>query len=53
MRDIYGRNMRIFSVLKIVKAASKLGINKIRFTGGEPLVMIQNLIRYLRRMEEI
>ena len=31
--------LRFEDTLKIVKIASKLGIKKIRYTGGEPLVM--------------
>lgn len=31
--------LRFEDTLKIIKAATSLGINKIRFTGGEPLVM--------------
>ncbi|HEY8890795.1 MAG TPA: GTP 3',8-cyclase MoaA [Clostridium sp.] len=31
--------LRFEEILKIVKAAVTLGINKIRYTGGEPLVM--------------
>lgn len=31
--------LRFEDILKIVKIASKLGITKIRYTGGEPLVM--------------
>ncbi len=31
--------LRFEDTLKIIKAAASLGINKIRFTGGEPLVM--------------
>ncbi|MBU3160393.1 GTP 3',8-cyclase MoaA [Clostridium frigoris] len=31
--------LRFEEILKIVKAAEKLGINKVRYTGGEPLVM--------------
>ena len=31
--------LRFEEILKIVKAAEKLGVNKIRYTGGEPLVM--------------
>ena len=31
--------LRFEDTLKIVKAATTLGINKIRYTGGEPLVM--------------
>jgi cyclic pyranopterin phosphate synthase len=31
--------LRFEDTLKIVKAAASLGINKIRYTGGEPLVM--------------
>jgi cyclic pyranopterin phosphate synthase len=31
--------LRFEDTLKIVKVAAKLGINKIRYTGGEPLVM--------------
>jgi cyclic pyranopterin phosphate synthase len=31
--------LRFEDILKIVKAAASLGINKIRYTGGEPLVM--------------
>jgi len=30
--------LRFEDTLKIVKAAALLGINKIRYTGGEPLV---------------
>ncbi len=31
--------LRFEDTLKIVKVASTLGINKVRYTGGEPLVM--------------
>lgn len=31
--------LRFEDILKIVKAAASLGINKVRYTGGEPLVM--------------
>jgi cyclic pyranopterin phosphate synthase len=31
--------LRFEEILKIVRAAERLGINKIRYTGGEPLVM--------------
>jgi len=31
--------LRFEDTLKIIKAGASLGINKIRFTGGEPLVM--------------
>ncbi|MBU3092332.1 GTP 3',8-cyclase MoaA [Clostridium sp. CF011] len=31
--------LRFEEILKIVKSAEKLGINKVRYTGGEPLVM--------------
>lgn len=31
--------LRFEEIVKIVKASEKLGINKIRYTGGEPLVM--------------
>jgi len=31
--------LRFEDTLKIIKAATSLGINKIRYTGGEPLVM--------------
>ena len=31
--------LRFEDILKIVKVAASLGINKIRYTGGEPLVM--------------
>lgn len=38
--------LRFEDTLKIVKAAATLGINKIRYTGGEPLIMkdIEKLI---------
>lgn len=35
----HGDILRFEEILKIVKAAEKLGVNKIRYTGGEPLVM--------------
>lgn len=31
--------LRFEEILKIVKAAAVLGVNKVRYTGGEPLVM--------------
>lgn len=38
--------LRFEDVIKIVKASASLGINKIRYTGGEPLILkgIDNLI---------
>lgn len=43
----YGDLLRFEDILKIIKAAATLGINKIRYTGGEPLIMkdIEYLIR--------
>jgi cyclic pyranopterin phosphate synthase len=42
-------------IIRIVKAASKLGINKIRLTGGEPLVRlnISELVRDIKNIENI
>lgn len=31
--------MRYEEIFKVVKSASLLGVNKIRFTGGEPLIL--------------
>lgn len=31
--------LRFEEIIKVIKAAERLGINKIRYTGGEPLVM--------------
>jgi cyclic pyranopterin phosphate synthase len=47
--------MRFGDILKIVKVAASLGINKIRYTGGEPLVMkdIDKLIYETSRLPEI
>jgi len=47
--------MRFEDILKIVKVAASLGINKIRYTGGEPLVMkdIDKLIYETSRLPEI
>lgn len=47
--------IRYEDVLKIIKAASKIGIDKIRFTGGEPLILkdIDKLIYYTSRIDSI
>lgn len=47
--------LRFEEVLKIVKAASMIGINKIRYTGGEPLILsgIDNLIYKTSKIEGI
>jgi cyclic pyranopterin phosphate synthase len=47
--------MRFEDILKIVKVAASLGINKIRYTGGEPLVMkdIDKLIYETSRLPGI
>ena len=47
--------LRFEDTLKIVKVASKLGIKKIRYTGGEPLVMkdIDKLIYETSRLPGI
>lgn len=50
-RDI----LRFEQIIKIVKSASLLGIKKIRYTGGEPLVLkdICSLISETAKIEEI
>lgn len=47
--------LRFEDITKIVKAAASLGIKKIRYTGGEPLVMrdIDKLIYQTARIEGI
>lgn len=47
--------LRFEDTLKIVKAAASLGINKIRYTGGEPLVMkdIDKLIYETSKIPQI
>jgi len=47
--------LRFEDILKIVKVAASLGINKIRYTGGEPLVMkdIDKLIYETSRIQGI
>jgi len=47
--------LRFDDILKIVKVAASLGINKIRYTGGEPLVMkdIDRLIYETSRLPGI
>jgi cyclic pyranopterin phosphate synthase len=47
--------LRFEEILKIVKAASSIGINKVRYTGGEPLVMknIDKLIYETSRISGI
>lgn len=39
-------------IINVVEAASELGINKIRFTGGEPLVK-KNIVSICRRTHEV
>lgn len=47
--------LRYEQIYDIVKEASKLGINKVRITGGEPLVRknIEELIKMIRSIEDI
>lgn len=47
--------LRYEQIYEIVKEASKLGINKIRITGGEPLVRknIEKLIKMIRSIKSI
>jgi len=47
--------LRYEEIVKIVKVATEVGINKIRITGGEPLIRkdLVNLIRLLREIKEI
>lgn len=47
--------LRFEDTLKIVKAATSLGVNKIRYTGGEPLVMkdIDKLIYETSKLQGI
>ncbi|MCB2295287.1 GTP 3',8-cyclase MoaA [Clostridium algoriphilum] len=47
--------LRFEEILKIVKVAEKLGINKVRYTGGEPLVMkdIDKLIYETSKLQGI
>lgn len=47
--------LRYEQIYEIVKEASKLGINKIRITGGEPLVRknIEKLIEMIRSIKSI
>ncbi|MBU3175874.1 GTP 3',8-cyclase MoaA [Clostridium estertheticum] len=47
--------LRFEEILKIVKVSEKLGINKVRYTGGEPLVMkdIDKLIYETSKLEGI
>ena len=39
-------------IILVIKAASELGINKIRFTGGEPLLK-KNIVSICRRTSEV
>ena len=45
--------LRYEEIYSIVKEASKLGVSKVRITGGEPLVRknIEELIKMIRRIE--
>lgn len=47
--------LRFEEVLKIVRAAAQMGINKIRYTGGEPLILkgIDNLIQETSTIKDI
>jgi GTP 3',8-cyclase len=47
--------LRYEEIIKIVKAAISLGVNKVRFTGGEPLVLpdIDKLIYETSKFEGI
>ena len=47
--------LRFEEILKIVKVAQKLGIKKVRYTGGEPLVMkdIDKLIYATSKLQGI
>jgi cyclic pyranopterin phosphate synthase len=51
----YDDILRFEDILKIVRVAESLGINKIRYTGGEPLVMknIDRLIFETSRLPKI
>ena len=44
--------LRYEEIYSIVKEASKLGVSKVRITGGEPLVRknIEELIKMIRRI---
>ncbi len=47
--------MRFEEIVEVVKASAKLGINKIRLTGGEPLVRkdVVELVRMIKAVEGI
>ncbi|MBV7274618.1 GTP 3',8-cyclase MoaA [Clostridium sp. PL3] len=47
--------LRFEDVVKVVKATAKIGINKIRYTGGEPLILkgIDKLIHETSKIEGI
>lgn len=47
--------LRYEEIVKLVKVATEVGINKIRITGGEPLIRkdLVNLIKLLREIKEI
>jgi cyclic pyranopterin phosphate synthase len=44
--------LRFEEIISIIKGLTKLGIKKIRFTGGEPLVM-KNITELIRQTSEI
>ncbi len=47
--------MRFEEIVQVIKSAAKIGVNKIRLTGGEPLVRpgIVDLVRMIRDIPEI
>lgn len=47
--------LRFEEIVKIINSAAGLGINKVRFTGGEPLIIqdIDKLINETHRIQEI
>lgn len=52
---VYKKNMSFDTIIKAAEAAASIGINKIRLTGGEPLVKrgIVKLVSMLKKVEGI
>jgi cyclic pyranopterin phosphate synthase len=44
--------LRFEDILKIIRAAARLGVNKIRYTGGEPLI-VRNIDYLIKKTAEI